>query len=39
MREESRSGLLRDFHGIILVDKASGKTSYDLIREMKKVFF
>jgi tRNA U55 pseudouridine synthase TruB len=39
MMQIPRSGLLKQFHGIILADKKSGMTSYDLIREMKKVFF
>jgi tRNA U55 pseudouridine synthase TruB len=39
MSRESRSKLLSDFHGIMLIDKESGITSYDLIRKIKKVFF
>ena len=39
MSGRSRSKLLNDFHGIILVDKESGITSFDLIRKIKKVFF
>ncbi len=35
----SRSVLIKDFHGIILADKSLGMTSYDLIREIKRVFF
>jgi len=34
-----KSGALRDFNGIILVNKHSGITSYDIIRDVKKVFF
>jgi len=34
-----RSGIFEDFHGIILADKESGMTSYDMIRKLKKVFF
>jgi tRNA U55 pseudouridine synthase TruB len=33
------SELLRDFNGIILVNKPAGITSYDVIREIRKVFF
>lgn len=36
---DKRSGLLKDFNGIILIDKTAGTTSYDVIREIKKVFF
>lgn len=39
MMNELRSVLLKDFHGIILADKNKDMTSYDLIREVKKVFF
>ncbi len=34
-----RSEILRNFSGIILVDKHSGITSYDIIRDIKRVFF
>ena len=36
---EEKSALLKDFHGIILADKVKGITSYDQVREIKKVFF
>jgi len=39
MTGSNRSLLLKDFSGIILADKDTGMTSYDLIRETKKVFF
>jgi len=39
MTSISRSGSLRDFNGIILINKHSGITSYDIIRDVKKVFF
>jgi len=39
MTSISRSGSLRDFSGIILVNKHSGITSYDIIRDVKRVFF
>ena len=38
MKTFSRSKALKDFHGIILADKKTGITSYDLIRKIKKVF-
>jgi tRNA U55 pseudouridine synthase TruB len=34
-----RSCLLENFDGIILIDKLPGVVSYDVIREIKKVFF
>ena len=39
MTDLSRSRLFSCFNGIILADKKSGMTSYDLIRRLKKVFF
>ena len=39
MTDPSRSKLFCGFNGIILADKKSGMTSYDLIRRLKKVFF
>ncbi len=36
---KSRSYLLENFDGIILIDKPPGVVSYDVIREIKKVFF
>lgn len=39
MKSISRSGSLRDFNGIILINKHSGITSYDIIRDVKNVFF
>lgn len=34
-----KSNLLEDFNGIILINKLTGTTSYDVIRRMKEVFF
>jgi hypothetical protein len=34
-----RSCLLKDFDGIILIEKRPGTVSYDVIREIKRVFF
>ena len=34
-----RSDLFKDFNGIILINKLPGIISYDIIREIKKVFF
>jgi tRNA U55 pseudouridine synthase TruB len=39
MRGKIRSELLNDFHGVLLIDKESGITSYDILRKIKKVFF
>lgn len=39
MPGKTKSGLLEEFHGIILADKKPGMTSYDLIRNIKRVFF
>ncbi len=39
MSGKTRSGIINDFHGILLADKESGITSYDIIRKIKKVFF
>ena len=39
MSRKTRSELLNDFHGILLIDKESGITSYDILRKIKKVFF
>jgi len=36
---KSRSYLLENFNGIILINKLQGVISYDVIREIKKVFF
>ena len=36
---KTKSFLLEKFNGIILVNKPSGITSYDILRELKKVFF
>ena len=35
----NRSYLLENFNGIILINKLPGVISYDVIREIKKVFF
>lgn len=35
----SRSDLFKDFNGIILINKLPDIISYDVIREIKKVFF
>lgn len=37
--EKIRSSLLEKFNGIILVNKPTGMTSYDILRALKKVFF
>ncbi len=37
--EKIRSSLMEKFNGIILVNKPSGITSYDILRALKKVFF
>jgi tRNA U55 pseudouridine synthase TruB len=34
-----KSNLLEDFNGIILINKLTGTTSYDVIRRIKGVFF
>lgn len=34
-----KSDLLEDFNGIILMNKLPDMTSYDVIRQIKKVFF
>ena len=39
MKAGPKSKALKDFHGIILADKKTGMTSYDLIRKIKRVFF
>lgn len=39
MKPDGQSYLFAQFQGILLVDKAEGMTSYDVIREIKKVFF
>jgi tRNA U55 pseudouridine synthase TruB len=36
---KSRSCLLENFNGIILINKPPGVVSYDVIRDIKKVFF
>ncbi len=33
------SDSLKDFNGVVLINKPVGTTSYDIIREIKKVFF
>jgi tRNA U55 pseudouridine synthase TruB len=37
--KKTKSSLLEKFNGIILVNKPLGLTSYDILRELKKVFF
>jgi len=37
--KKAKSSVLEKFNGIILVNKPSGITSYDILREFKKVFF
>ena len=37
--KKTKSSLLEKFNGIILVNKPSGLTSYDILRQFKKVFF
>ncbi len=39
MESKIKSHILENFHGIILINKTSGITSYDVLRELKKVFF
>jgi len=34
-----KSDLLKDFNGIIIINKSPGVISYDVIREIKRVFF
>lgn len=35
----SKSDILEDFNGIVLINKIPGITSYDAIRSIKRVFF
>ena len=35
----NKSNLLKDFNGIILINKLPSGTSYDVIRRIKKIFF
>lgn len=35
----SKSDMLKDFNGIILINKLPHITSYDVIRRVKRVFF
>jgi len=35
----SKSGILEDFNGIVLINKLPGTISYDVIRSIKRVFF
>ncbi len=37
--KKAKSSVLEKFNGIVLVNKPSGPTSYDILREFKKVFF
>ena len=37
--KKAKLSVLEKFNGIILVDKPCGLTSYDILREFKKVFF
>ena len=37
--KKAKLSVLEKFNGIILVDKPSGLTSYDILREFKNVFF
>ena len=37
--KEKKSEIFNDFNGIILVDKKSGKGTYDIIRSLKKNSF
>ena len=34
-----KSDLLKDFNGVILINKLPYMTSYDVIRRVKRVFF
>lgn len=35
----SKSDILEDFNGIALINKLPDRTSYDVIRNIKRVFF
>jgi len=35
----SKSDILEDFNGIVLINKLPDTTSYDVIRSIKRVFF
>jgi len=37
--KKAKSSVLEKFNGIVLVNKPSGPTSYDVLRKFKKVFF
>lgn len=35
----NKSDILKNFNGILLINKPPGITSYEVIRKIKKVFF
>ena len=37
--KKNKSTALKEFNGIMLVNKPAGMTSYDILRAIKKVFF
>jgi tRNA U55 pseudouridine synthase TruB len=39
MDRSCKSDYLKDFDGILLINKPPAVTSYDVIRKLKKVFF
>jgi tRNA U55 pseudouridine synthase TruB len=39
MDKSGKSDYLKDFDGIILINKPPAVTSFDIIRKLKKVFF
>lgn len=39
MDNNGKSDFLRNFDGILLINKPPGITSFDVIRKLKKVFF
>lgn len=39
MNSSAKSDILKDFDGILLINKTPGITSYDVIRKLKRVFF
>jgi len=39
MKNDKKSGLLKNFNGVLLINKPAGETSYGIIRRIKKVFF
>ncbi len=39
MNNHDKSDFLKNFDGILLINKIPGITSFDVIRKLKKVFF